>query len=615
METFKFESKIDFIVRVAGEGGEGVISCGELFARAAARTEYHIFTYITYPAEIRGGFSMIQIRARDMTIYSLGSGIDYLVVFNQMAYDRTIKELKKGGMLIYDPDTVEVKDNPYIEMFPIPLTEIAKKETGGILGKNVVALGALGQLFDIGKASIEKLIQDKVSRKGPDVVEKNMRVLNAGYQAGQKNKWDRKFRLASDTEKKERFMMLSGNEAVALGAIAAGCRFVAGYPITPATTIFESLTRLMPLVGGKAIQLEDEIASISAIIGASFAGEKVITPTSGPGLQLMGEQLNLASMLELPIVIVNVQRGGPSTGLPTKTEQSDLKFAIYGTAGESPRIIMAPISVEDCFYQTIRAFNFAERFQMPVIILTDQSLGYRKATVSMPNLNNIFEVETSKPTESIPVPSVDEIQLVKRTEPTAYELQNYKRFRFSADGLSPITKPGIAGGQYLATGLEHTEEGKADYTPLNHFKMTRKRFKKLETVSKALEANRPDFYGPEDAKIGVLGWGSTYGAIREARYLAEERGIKIRHLHPKIVSPLAEMQIRRFFSGLEQIIVVEENYTGQFAHFIKAKFGIRPLELLKTEGIPITPEEIYAGIKRVANVVDEVHVSEISEDY
>ncbi len=612
MKEEVFAPDVDFIVRIGGEGGEGVLSCGELFARAVARTEYNVFTYISYPAEIRGGFSMIQIRIRDSKIYSMGSLVNYLVAFNQQAYDRMIDDLKKDGMLIYDPDTVEIKKTHKNSIYPIPLSKITNDVLGSSkLGKNIVALGALGHLFDIDMNTLEKLISDRYGNKGYDVIAKNVKVLRAGYEAGKNNKWEQKFHFEPNPQAKVHYMMISGNEAVALGAIAAGCRFVAGYPITPATPIFETLTKLMPMVGGKAIQLEDEIASISAVIGASFTGRKAISPTSGPGLQLMGEQINLASMLELPIVIVDVQRGGPSTGLPTKTEQSDLKFAIYGTAGESPRVIIAPTSVEDCFYQTIRAFNIAERFQMPVILLTDQSIGYRKATVRIPDLSKIIEVNKSKSSEEITIPSPDKVEVASRLIPSEKELKSFKRYKITDSGISPVSLPGMEGGQYLGGGLEHNEDGKADYSPINHLKMTRKRFSKLKALSNALEKNPKEYEGPVDADIGVIGWGSTEGAIREARLLAEKRGIIFKHLHPKIISPLPEGQIRNFLSGLKQVVMVEENYTGQFAHFIKAKFHIKPIEIHKCEGVPITPEEIYTGIEKVARIVDEENIAKL----
>ncbi len=606
-----FKSNVDFIIRIAGEGGEGVISCGELFASVVARTEYHVFTFITYPAEMRGGYSMIQIRVRDFTIYSLGSKVDYLVVFNQDAYDRSIADLKKGGVLFYDPETVTVKESDDIVSYDIPLTKIAKEITGGTLGKNVVALGLLGNLFGVSIDALKKLISDRYGKKGEAVTEKNYQALDAGSRFVEEKKIESFYRLSTGKEVSQNYMFLSGNQAVAMGALAAGCRFVAGYPLTPSTSIFETLHKYMPLVGGRAIQMEDEIAAISAIIGASFAGEKVITPTSGPGLQLMAEQISLASMIEVPLVIIDVQRGGPSTGLPTKTEQSDLKFAIYGGAGEAPKIILAPTSVEDTFYQTIRAFNLAEQYQLPVIMLLDQSIGYRKATVKLPDFSKIRQMNHVKKRDFIKIPQAHLIDIYDRIEPDEEELKDYKRYEDTKDGVSSIARPGIPGGQYLATGLEHDEYGYSTQLPDNHLKMSKKRLRKLQTISRSFEKNPIEFYGYHYAKIGIIGWGSTEGAIREARYLAEKEGIKIRHLHPHTISPLPERQISRFLLGLKFLIVAEENLTGQFAHFIKAKFGVRPIEIHKCEGTPFTPDEIYRSIKKVARISDEDTITQL----
>ena len=606
-----FYSEVDFILRIAGEGGEGVISCGELFARAAARTEYHVFTFLTYPAEMRGGFAMVQIRVRDWTIYSLGSKLDCLVVFNQQAFDRTIKELKKGGTLVYDPQAVKLPPDLEATLLALPLTRLSKEATGSVLGKNIVALGALGHLVEMEQRVLEYLVRDRFASKGEEVVKSNLAALQSGYAYAAEQGWQRILLMADLRPKGSQSMLLSGNEAIALGALVAGCRFTASYPITPATPIFETLTRLFPLVDGRALQMEDEIAAVSAAIGASFAGEKALVPTSGPGFQLMTEQLNLASMIEVPLVLVDVQRGGPSTGLPTKTEQSDLNLAIYGVSGESPRIVLAPTSVEDSFYQTIRAFNLAERYQLPVIMLTDQSIGLRKATVRMPDLSHIIQLDSHVARTKVKIPQPEFINLIHRAEPTAKELEDYRRFRITADGVSPIARPGTPGGQYLATGLEHTESGKPDYTPENHLQMSRKRFRKMEVIARSFDTNPIEIWGRADAKIGILGWGSTAGAIREARYLAEERGIHVRHMHPHTLSPMPHRQISNFLVRLEHLIIVEENYTGQFAHHIKGHFGAKAIELHKCEGIPITPEEILRGIEKVAGIIDEYSIAKL----
>jgi len=606
-----FYSEVDFILRIAGEGGEGVISCGELFARAAARTEYHVFTFLTYPAEMRGGFAMVQVRVRDWTIYSLGSRLDCLVVFNQSALDRTVKELKTTGTLVYDPEAVKLPADLEATALSLPLSRLSREATGGTLGKNIVALGALGYLVDMEQEVLEGLVRNRFAAKGGEVVQRNLAALRSGYAFATQKTWPRILLMADLKPKGPQYMLLSGNEAIALGAIVAGCRFAASYPITPATPIFETLTRLFPLVEGRALQMEDEIAAVSAAIGASFAGEKALTSTSGPGLQLMTEQLNLASMVEVPLVVVDVQRGGPSTGLPTKTEQSDLNLAIYGVSGESPRIVLAPTSVEDSFYQTIRAFNLAERYQLPVIMLTDQSIGLRKATVRMPDLSHIIQLDSHVARTKVKIPQPEFINLIDRAEPTEKDLEDYRRFRTTADGVSPIARPGTPGGQYLATGLEHTESGHPDYTPENHLQMSRKRFRKMEVIARSFDANPIEIWGRPDAQIGILGWGSTAGAIREARYLAEERGIHVRHMHPHTLSPMPHRQISNFLVRLEHLIIVEENYTGQFAHHIKAHFGAKAIEVHKCEGIPITPEEILKGIEKVAGIIDEYSIARL----
>ena len=606
-----FHSEVDFILRIAGEGGEGVISCGELFARAAARTEYHVFTFLTYPAEMRGGFAMVQVRVRDWTIYSLGSRLDCLVVFNQPALERTIKELKTTGTLVYDPEAVKLPADLEATALSLPLSRLSREATGATLGKNIVALGALGYLVDMEQEVLEGLVRNRFAAKGGEVVQRNLAALRSGYVFATQKTWPRILLMADLKPKGPQYMLLSGNEAIALGAIVAGCRFAASYPITPATPIFETLTRLFPLVEGRALQMEDEIAAVSAAIGASFAGEKALTSTSGPGLQLMTEQLNLASMVEVPLVVVDVQRGGPSTGLPTKTEQSDLNLAIYGVSGESPRIVLAPTSVEDSFYQTIRAFNLAERYQLPVIMLTDQSIGLRKATVRMPDLSHIIQLDSHVARTKVKIPQPEFINLIDRAEPTDKDLEDYRRFRTTADGVSPIARPGTPGGQYLATGLEHTESGHPDYTPENHLQMSRKRFRKMEVIARSFDANPIEIWGRPDAQIGILGWGSTAGAIREARYLAEERGIHVRHMHPHTLSPMPHRQISNFLVRLEHLIIVEENYTGQFAHHIKAHFGAKAIELHKCEGIPITPEEILKEIEKVAGIIDEYSIARL----
>jgi 2-oxoglutarate ferredoxin oxidoreductase subunit alpha len=325
--------------------------------------------------------------------------------------------------------------------------------------------------------------------------------------------------------------------------------------------------------------MEDEIASLASVIGASFVGRRAMTATSGPGLSLMSETLNLAAMAECPVVIINVMRAGPSTGMPTKTEQSDLKFAIYGTSGESPRCIIAPLSVEDAFYQTLRAFRIAERYQMPVIVLTDQAMAYSSMNIDRPD------------------PAA--VERARRTRPPAdADKDTFRRYAFTPTGVSPMPIPGEDDLLYMGTGLEHNEKGDPNYTPAMHHAMTEKRFKKLKTLGDAIEQLPIEERMPDGAEVGVIGWGSTFGAIQEAIDMLEDRdGQRIAHLHPRVLSPLREWRIRRFLGPLKKIIVAEENYTGQYAHFLKGKFGIHPEEIHKAEGVPFTSEELYEAIK------------------
>lgn len=569
----------DLVVRIGGEGGEGIISCGELLSKAVVRGGLNIHAFRTFPAEIRGGLAMFQLRASDGEAPSLKQAVDVLCAINHVAYHAYVSNIKSDGILLYDPAVVTLDDRlggrRRVEM---PLEAISTEVTGSTRAKNMVAMGILLHVFGTPAEYGTGLIREFFGRKGDEVVRKNIGAIEAGYKfaAANLSGLQRPFQRQPDRDQ----ILVNGNEAVALGAIAAGVDFVPGYPITPATPIFEFLCRELPKFGGQAVQFEDEIATLCAGVGASFAGKRVLTATSGPGLSLMSEALNLAAMTECPLTIVNVMRGGPSTGMPTKTEQSDLKFAIYGTSGESPRCIMAPLGIYDCFWQTIRAVRIAEKYQLPVILLTDQALAYSS--------------------QNIPTPDLAGVELGERLVPDLdTPREGFKRYKFTDTGISPMPIPGMHDLPYMCTGLEHDESGAPNYTPLNHEKMTEKRFRKIKTLGRRIvQQAKVEEIEPEDVEIGVIGWGSTYGATCEALDLIEQdTGVRIAHLHPRILSPLHEWRIRQFLGPLRKVIVPEENYTGQYAHFLKAKFGIKPIEIHKAHGVPFTAEELYAAIK------------------
>ncbi len=339
----------------------------------------------------------------------------------------------------------------------------------------------------------------------------------------------------------------------------------------------EFMAAELPKFGGDLVQTEDEIAALAATIGASYAGAKAMTATSGPGLSLMSELINLASTAEVPVVIVNSQRAGPSTGMPTKTEQSDLNQMLYGGHGEGPRIVLAPTSVEDAFYKMIVAFNLAERYQMPVIVAMDQALSVRTQTIARPH------------TEQLPV--------VPRAVPDLRGEKSYKRYALAASGVSARSVPGEAGGMYVATGLEHDEFGHPSYDPEVHKAMVAKRYHKLEEARKEFhEAHR---FGAADAKIGLLGWGSTEGAVHEAVMRAQAAGIYVAGLFPVALNPLPDEEIMSFAKPLRQLIIAETNYTGQFAALLRSKYGIEGERLNRFDGLPLTADEVFEKILEV----------------
>lgn len=570
--------KTDVVFRIGGEGGEGVISCGEILTLACARMGLEIYTFRSYPAEIKGGPAMFQVRTSKEILLSQGSEIDILVCFNQEAYDRHAKDLRKDGrgVIIYDSSSARPEEGIHALLYAVPVSEMAKLELRNYLTKNIIFLGMLSKLFGVDFSILENIIRQKFGKKGEAILNLNFQALKQGYQYAEKN-LTKKDDFYAEAKKSENRLVLSGNQALALGAVQAGMRFYAGYPITPATDIMELLARELPRFEGTVVQAEDEIAAIGMVLGASFAGIKAMTASSGPGIDLMTEFLGLASMAEVPCVIVDCQRAGPSTGMPTKTEQSDLKHAISAGHGDTSRIVMALSSVEDAFYGMIRAFNYAVRCQMPVIVLSDQYLAQRTATVRKPDVSKVPVEELLKPKEA--------------------ELEHYKRFRSSESGVSPVTIPGMRGGGFPATGIEHDEEGELSYEPEDHRRMTEKRWRKLDQALRGPDLFRR--YGPLDAEIGIIGWGSSEGVIREAVETANTKGYRVAAFHPKLLHPLPQ-ELGDFVHSVKTVVVPELNFTGQFAKEIRARYLIEVVQLNKVAGLPFTPNEILDKVEEAS---------------
>ena len=571
------------LIRMGGESGiDNAISAGDVLTRSVARSGYHVHTFRTYPAEIKGGPVMFQLRAGVHRVPSLGDKMDVLLAFNEEAWDLHHKALRPDGILIYDPGEHDAPAGFQGTAYGIPLDRMAR-DLNLRKGKNLVALGALTALVGLDFPMLQATVKDMYGKKRPQFIESNRMALLAGYQWVKDNiSEELPLRLAPPDTTHEPELVMSGNRAIVAGALAAGCRYFAGYPITPASDILEEMARRLPEVGGATLQTEDEIAAIASVVGASIAGVKAMTATSGPGFSLMQEMLGLATMAEVPVVVVNSMRAGPSTGMPTKMEQADLNIALYGGHGEAPRITLAARSVEDCFYQAMQAFYLSETFQMPVILLTDQSLSHR--------------------TETLPMPNPDLVPVVERLRPAADEAEDYQRYRLTESGISPMGIPGFDATPFTATGLEHDESGAPNYTPDMHTAQLDKRGQKFEIAAEALCGLEPPLgcisYGvpEENAEVGVLAWGSTAGAVREAVEEMAAEGYPVAALVPAVINPLPSDRILDFARGLKAVVAPEVNRTGQFAAWVKAHTELHLISLNKYGGLPFTPQEIRAKV-------------------
>jgi 2-oxoglutarate/2-oxoacid ferredoxin oxidoreductase subunit alpha len=586
-------ARADLVIRIAGEAGEGVLITGQMVTQATARAGYYVLTDSVPPAEIKGGYSFFQIRLGDQRLRSRGDEVDVLLAFNQEAFENSIGQLRPGGILIYDSAELSPPKSDRYRSYAVPLTDIAKNEVELTLAKNMVAVGVVAGLFGLDAGHVHRLLREsKLAKKGEEILNKNLKAVDLGYAYVQERVSERGT-LQVQPSKLEGRLVLSGNHAVALGAMAAGCRRYAGYPITPATDIMEFLADELPKVGGAVVQAEDEIAAIGMVLGASYAGQKSMTATSGPGISLMTEMLGLASMAEIPSVVVDCQRAGPSTGMPTRHEQGDLNLAVYGAHGEVQRVVLAPTSVTDCFWTTVDAFNLAEEFQLPVIVLQDTVLAVRTESIPKPDLSNVNIVNRRafayRDTGSGQTPGYD----------AASGPERYLRYEITADGVSPMAIPGTPGGAYVATGLEHTQAANTSSDARNHSAMTEKRFKKLEGVlAKAPAAHE---YGDQSADIGFLTWGSTLGAVAEAIDRLAGQGIKAHALAPRMIWPLPTHQIDRFLKGKRVVVVPEVNYTGQYAQLLKTHYpNVEFTRLNVYGGQPFSVAQIVEAVTSVS---------------
>ena len=572
----------DLTIRFGGEGGEGVISSGDMVAQAAARSGLEVLTFKTFPAEIRGGYAMYQTRFSHETILSEGSDFQVMVCFNQESLDANMAALKKGTVLVYDYPGGDIKEEQNIEgvtCYPVPMTKIAKEDLGVYRSKNMVSMGAVAELFSLPDASIRELVEKKFGKKGKEVVEVNYKALDAGRDHARNNltKTD-PYKMEPGTPGDDTILM-SGNDAVGLGALMAGIEYFSAYPITPATEVANFLSKHMPKFKKNLVQAEDEIASLGNVIGASYGGLKSMTATSGPGVSLMQELIGLSSMMEIPVVIVDVQRGGPSTGLPTKHEQSDLLLSALGCHGDASKVVISPEGIEDCVYLTVEAFNVAEKYQLPVLLLSDGSLGFRTASMKRPDPSSV--------------------RIVNRDtwDGKSNDDERYMRYKLTESGISSMSKPGMDGGAYISTGLEHAESSAPKYTADNHSAMIDKRFNKLNDLEDFFPDTEADY--DDGAELGIITWGSTIGVVREAVKEAREAGIKVSALYPKLIWPLPRKAMDEFIGKHKKILIPEVNKQGQLTKVMKTEIDFSPISYPIYGGMPFTPDMIVAKIKEI----------------
>lgn len=579
----------DVVIRLAGNSQDGIQTIGGFLARLAGRSDQDVMTYMTIPSTISGGPSIFQVRMGTGEILSAGDRADLLVAFYQHSYDAHIGSLRPGGVLLYDAD--HVKPNPEDNRFTavaVPITSATVEAVGGASkdkGKNIFVLGFIARIFDLDVQKLTALVKERFGGKNEDIVRNAMLAFDAGYAWPQNNIRDLFYRFEahdrpSVTSGRPQ-VTLDGNTALAYGLIAAGVRHGAGYPITPWSSIMETLRSEFPKYGGLFVQCEDEIAAVSTTLGFSYTGRLAVTGSAGPGLSLKMEALGWAVMAEMPIIVVNVQRGGPSTGMPTNVEQSDLMQAIYGSHGDTPRVVLAPKNVEDCFYIAMEAARIAREYSTPVLILTDMGLASRIEAFDEPDLAKLM-VEAK--------PDISE-------RPADFK-------PYPLDRITRHAPPGakIGSGKYpTVTGLEHDEMGHPTGSPKLHMEMTAKRRNKIKALAESLPA--PELTGDTSGEVLLVTWGSNWGPGREALSRVRNAGVKAGHMHLRHVHPLPN-GLEQTFARFHKIVVAELNDEGlygfgQFAMMLRARYANPAIvSVTKTDGLTFKVSEIVAGIAR-----------------
>jgi 2-oxoglutarate ferredoxin oxidoreductase subunit alpha len=574
----------DMTFKIAGEAGQGVESTGRGFAQALVRGGLYIFALQDYHSRIRGGHNFYQIRVADHDIFSHDERVHLLLALTEVAILEHADEIVQGGGIIYDSAlSVDEASLGAVRGLPVPLTQIAEDEGGSKVMANTAAIGAAAGLTGYGLQVIHGVIRDNFGRKGQEVVEANLKVADAAYRFVKEKYGDTfPFKLQAVTGPPR--MLISGNQALSLGALMGGVKFVAGYPMTPGSPILEWLSVHSEEYGIVTKHAEDELAAVNMVIGAAQMGVRAMTPTSGGGFALMTEGLGLAGINEVPIVVVNVQRPGPATGHATRHEQGDLLFMIYASQGEFPRILLAPGTIEQCFEAGYRAFNLADKYQCPALIISDAFLAHSPRALDMEALDLNAPIDRGA--------LLSDKDLGGLTE-------RYQRFAVTESGISPRALPGHPNAVYTAASDEHDEYGLICEDAAVRIQQNGKRMRKLETARAEMRA--PLRYGPLEADVTFLTWGSTVGPLRMAVDLLNAQGQTANLVQIVDVWPLPVDKVTAALGSAKRLIAVEQNYTGQLATLIRAYTGIKVDGLInRYDGRPMSPEYILARLEEVA---------------
>lgn len=577
-------------IGIAGAAGDGLDKSGDTLAKTCGRLGLHVYAYNAYQSIIRGGHIWLRVRIGENKVYSHGDHLSGLIALNQDSIERHAPEVEEGGAIVFNSDKIKCDASLVrkgVQILPLPMAEITKEvvaKHGALqpIMQNTVAIGAISYLAKLGMDEAANVLHDTFAHKGEKVIDLNVSLLKVGYDYAKEHAKpfteDWKF-----TRKRRPFV--TGNEAISIGAAAAGCKFYSAYPMTPASTILHWMANHAKKTGILVKQGEDELAVMNMTVGAGIAGARAMCATSGGGFALMTEALGMAGIMEVPIVCVEVQRGGPSTGLPTKTEQADL-FQVYGASqGEFPRLIVAPKDVADAYQTTVDVFNYADRYQMPVIIMSDLLLSEHPETVDSEAFNPNVEINRG--------------ELVKEWPESNGK---YKRFKFTPSGVSPRALPGTANTLYVSPSDDHDEESilisdMFTSPPVRRMIML-KRMHKLEELLKELPP--PKLEGPADAAVTLVTWGSTYGVVREAAELLTAAGTKTNYLVIKWIYPFHAKEVTDALSKAKKKISVEVNYTSQMARYIRSETGIAmDAHINKYDGEPLEPQDIVNDVQAI----------------